>query len=207
MLFDFLIYTFSLTIWLRVVCSDEGVGDAHPLIKCFHESRSELQSLVGDNLGWNSIKLEDFVVVNICDTFCIYTWGGWENVHLFTVMINIHHNGIIPFNKGETSNEIHTNCLPGAFWNVVRLKCGARVSGRLSPLTVITSCDILFLWKWPYWATNIGNLPVLKFPFAQGVRLYLSCDKVVQLFVEGWAIVECRHGLKRTLVRCIVPSR
>ena len=66
-------------------------------------------------------------------------------MHLFTIMINIHHNGVIPFDKREISDEVHINCLPEAFWNVVRLKCGARVSGRLSPLTVITSCDILFL--------------------------------------------------------------
>ena len=46
-------------------------------------------------------------------------------------------------------------CLPGAFQNIMWLKCGVRASGRL--------------WKWPYQAINIGDLLILKSPFAQSV--------------------------------------
>ena len=48
--------------------------------------------------------------------------------------------------RGEASDEIYADRLPGAFWNVVWLKYGARVSNGFGPLAVVTSCDV-FLYE------------------------------------------------------------
>ena len=67
-------------------------------------------------------------------------------MYLFTVMVNIYHNGVIAFNRGKASDEVYTDCLSGAFQNVVWLKYGARVSSGFGPLAVVTSRNV-FLYE------------------------------------------------------------
>ena len=63
MLFDFLICMLSLTIWLRVICSGEGISDAKPLIQHFHKLCGKLWALVRDNFGWDAVESKNLSVM------------------------------------------------------------------------------------------------------------------------------------------------
>ena len=70
-----------------MVCSGEGMGDAKPLIQCFHKLCSKLWALVRDNFDWNVMESKDLLIMYIRNALHIDVKGGQKNVHLFTVIV------------------------------------------------------------------------------------------------------------------------
>ena len=68
-LFNFLIYTFGLTIALWVVSSSETCFNAEVLVQGLHEMCSKLRATIRVNLSWDAVESENIFVVKVSSIF------------------------------------------------------------------------------------------------------------------------------------------
>jgi hypothetical protein len=67
------------------------------LVQSFGKASGELRAPIRHNLGWESVEAEYLAVVDIRYPFRIDLRSGRQNVYLFTIMVNINYNSIVPF--------------------------------------------------------------------------------------------------------------
>src|SRR5258708_95175 len=118
------------------------MGDAKFLVEGFHEACRELGTSVRDDLGRDPMETEDFAVMDVRNTLCIYVRRGGQGVDLFAVMISVDDNGIVPFDWGQPSDEVHPHSLPWAFRDIVGLEYGTRVLSWLVALANVAARHI-----------------------------------------------------------------
>jgi len=74
------------------------------MVQGLHESRCKLRPAVRDYLRWDTMQAEDLLVVDVGDSFCVNIQGCGDDMHLFTIMVNIYRDRIIPFDFREASD-------------------------------------------------------------------------------------------------------
>ena len=62
-LLHLLISMLSLAIGLGMVCSSKGMSDAESLIQCLYKACGELRAMIWNDLGGDTMELEDFLIV------------------------------------------------------------------------------------------------------------------------------------------------
>jgi hypothetical protein len=67
-LFNFLVLVFHFAVTLRMVGSSEADLNTKALIESSYETSSELWAATGEDLLWNSMKMEYVRVVNVSGT-------------------------------------------------------------------------------------------------------------------------------------------
>ena len=122
MTLDFLIGLLCLPIGLRVVHGRQCMSDTEFRVECLHEACHKLWTTIGNDLGGDTMKSENFLVVYVHHPFCIDIGCSRDNMHLFAIMINVDCNHIIVVHSGESSDQIHSYHLPGALRHVMGLK-------------------------------------------------------------------------------------
>ena len=102
-----------------------------------------MRAFVEDDFGWNTMKAENLSIVDVRNAFRVHFGRRRKNVYLLTIMVNINNNCVVLANSGESSDKVYSNCLPRAFWNIVRLEYRARMTSWLMSLTCVAASHIL----------------------------------------------------------------
>ena len=77
---------------------------------------------VGDDLVQDSMEAEDLAIMDISDALRVDVKCGREHVDLLAIMVNVHYDGIILTDTGESHNQVDAYRFPGAFRDIVRLE-------------------------------------------------------------------------------------
>ena len=67
------------------------------------------------------MKVEYLSVVDVSNAFCVYLGGGRDDMDLFTIMVNVYYNRIIPIDDGQAGDKVYAHCLPRSVRDIVRL--------------------------------------------------------------------------------------
>jgi len=111
---------FGLAVGLRVVGHHQHVGDAEFVVEGIHQLCCELGAAIQDDFSGNAMESKNLLVVNIRDPFGINLRGSGDDVYLFTIVVDVHSDCVIPSNWGQSSDQIHTNRLPWAIRSLLR---------------------------------------------------------------------------------------
>jgi hypothetical protein len=88
-LFNFLVLALYFAVTLRMVGSSKAGLDTKALIEGSHETGSELQAPIGEDLLWDSVEAEYVGVVDVGGTFgCKVRLAGHE-VTLIRIVIDV----------------------------------------------------------------------------------------------------------------------